>query len=62
MFMPHGKGVNQKASIGSSWVNHLVIPHTNGGKDNGIVSTLAFASLKKIKSLHYGVNLPWRLK
>lgn len=45
--MPHGKGVNQKASIGSSWANHLVIPHANGGKDNGIVSTLAFASLKK---------------
>lgn len=44
MLMPYGKGVNQKAFIGSSWANRLVIPHTNGGKNNEIVSTPAFAS------------------
>ena len=44
MFMPDGKGVNRKAFIGSPWANALVIPHTNSGKDDEIVSALAFAS------------------
>lgn len=46
MFMPASKVVNQKAVIGSPCTNCLVMPHIDDGKDDEIVSTLAFASLK----------------
>lgn len=46
MFMPAGKMVNQKAVIGSPCTNCLVMPHIDDGKEDEIVFTLAFASLK----------------